>query len=93
MKWIWNQEQQDAYQRLKDLLLDDVFLLHPTNEKPFILKTDAFKFAWGAMLSQQDDQGNWRPVGCLSKGFTDPETRYMTHNQELLAIIRVLQSF
>ena len=74
MKWIWNQEQQDAYQQLKDFLLDDIFLLHPTNEKPFILETDTSKFAWGAMLSQQDDQGNWRPVGCLSKGFTDPET-------------------
>jgi len=91
--WQWEKPQQDAYQKLKDTLLDDVFLLHPSNEKQFILETDASQFAWGAVLSQEDSEGHWRPVGCLSKGFTDPETRYDTHDRELLAIIRALQDF
>ena len=91
--WQWESSQQDAYQQLKDTLLSDVFLLHPSNKKQFILETDASEFAWGAMLSQEDSKGRWRPVGCLSKGFADAETHYDTHDRELLAIIRALEAF
>ena len=83
----WEKAQQDAYQQLKDKLLDNAFLLHPDNEKQFILETDASAFAWGAVLPQQDDKGIWRPVGCISKGFADAETRYDTHDRELLSIV------
>jgi len=91
--FTWDTAQQDAFERLKEVLLADVILYHPSNDKPFILETDASLFAWGAALSQEDDEGKWRPVGFLSKGFADAETRYDTYDRELLAIIRALQSF
>jgi hypothetical protein len=90
--WKWTSEQQEAYQDLKDILLSDVFLLYPDHEKPFILETDASGFAWGAVLSQEDKEGNWRPIACISRGFADAETRYLTHDRELLAIIRALEA-
>lgn len=92
-KWTWEASQQDAYQRLKDKLLNDVFLLHPSNDKQFILETDASGYAWGAVLSQQDDEGRYRPVACISRSFADAEKRYDTHDRELLAIIRSLEEF
>jgi hypothetical protein len=70
----------------------DVFLAHPSQEHPYLLETDASKYTWGAILSQQQEDGTWRPVSCLSKGFTDVETRYDVHDRELLAIIRSLES-
>lgn len=79
--WTWKSSQQITYQHLKDILLADVFLAHPDNEKLFLLETDASLFAWGAMLSQQQEDGKWRPIGCLSKGFADAETRYEVHNR------------
>ena len=91
--WTWKSSQQIAYQRLKDILLADVFLTHPDNEKPFLLETDASLFTWGGMLSQQQEDGKWRPIDCLSKGFADAETCYEVHNCKLLAIIRALQEF
>ena len=91
--WQWESPQQEAYETLKTVLLTEVFLVHPDNEKQFLLETDASLFAWGAVLSQQDDNGKWRPVGMVSKGFADAETRYDTHDRELLAIIRALQEF
>ena len=91
--WTWESAQQKAYQQLKDTLLEDVFLLHPSMKKQFTLETDASLFAWGAVLSQEDSEGKLRPVGCLSKGFADAETRYDTHDRELLAIIRALKAF
>ena len=90
--WHWSESQQQAFQTLKDKLLDDVFLAHPDHEKPFILETDASGYAWGAMISQMDDEGKLRPVACYSRGFADAETRYDTHDRELLAIIRALEA-
>jgi len=69
-----------------------MFLCHPDQDKPFLLETDASHFAWGAVLSQQQEDGKWRPVSCLSKGFSDTETRYDVHDRELLAIICSLES-
>ena len=92
-RWCLESPQQDTYQKLKDLLLADAFLFHPDNEKQFILETDASAFAWGAVLSQQDKEGRWQPVGCISKGFTNAETRYNTHDRELLSIIRAFEAF
>ena len=91
-KWEWTPERQEAFERLKSILLDDVFLAHPDQDRPFLLETDASGFAWGAVLSQQQEDGKWRPVSCLSKGFSDVETRYDTHDRELLGIIRALES-
>ena len=91
--WQWGTAQQEAYQKLKDTLLDDVFLLHPDINQPFILETDASAFAWGAVLSQENSEGKWRPVGCLSGGLTGAEMNYDTHDRELLAIIRALKAF
>lgn len=89
--WSWTSDHQAAFEKLKTILLDDVFLTHPSQEQPFLLETDASKHAWGAVLSQQQADGKWRPVSCLSKGFTDIEKRYDTHDRELLAIIRALE--
>ena len=91
--WKWEEPQKHAFQELKDILLRDVFLLHPDQDKEFILETDASQFAWGAVLSQPDRNGKWKPIACVSKGFADAETRYDTHDRELLAIIRSLQVF
>src|SRR6201992_295870 len=38
--WIWTPSHQEAYQKLKDVLLDNVFLLHPDIHKQFILEMD-----------------------------------------------------
>jgi hypothetical protein len=91
-KWVWGEEQQDAFAKLKKTLLEDVVLSHPSQEQPFLLETDASKYAWGAVLSQLQEDGKWRPVSCLSKGFTEVEKRYDVHDRELLAIIRALES-
>ena len=90
--WNWTETHQQAYEELKNRILTDAFLSHPDHEKPFFLETDASGFAWGAMLSQMDEDKKLRPVACYSKGFADAETRYDPHDRELLAIIRALEA-
>ena len=61
--------------------------------KPFILETDASKHASGAVLRQQDSNGDWHPCGYLSKSFTETERNYDIGDRELLAVIRALEKW
>jgi len=73
-------------------MIQDVFLHHPDRDKPFVLETDASGYAWGSVLSQPGPDGKMRPVACNSKGFTQTEVEWPTHERELVAIIRALQA-
>ena len=52
--------------------------------------TDASKFASGAVLQQQDANGDWHPCSYLSQSFNATERNYEIYDRELLAIIRAL---
>jgi RNase H-like domain found in reverse transcriptase len=45
----------------------------PDHSKPFQIKSDASKYASGAVLTQMDINGDRHPVAFLSKTFTDTE--------------------
>ena len=56
-KFIWTDECQQSFERLKDALTTTPILAYPEPGKPFILDTDASDKATGAVLSQiQDDK-------------------------------------
>ena len=63
----------------------------------FILDTDASDYAYGAVLSQMQENRNheWeeRPLAYASKKFEDRETRYCARRRELLAIINLVRHF
>ena len=58
--------------------------------KPFVVESDASKYASGAVLRQQDNNGDWHPCAYLSKSFSPTERNYEIYDRELLAIIRSL---
>ena len=62
----------------------------PDSSKPFVLEMDASLFASGAVLWQQDSNGDWHPCAYLSKSFNDTECNYDIWDRELLAVIRAL---
>jgi hypothetical protein len=61
--------------------------------KRILLETDASGFAIAAVISQQvtdsEDlsKSHWHPVAFFSRKMTDAESRYETHDGELLAIV------
>lgn len=81
----WTPECQTAFDTLKKMLTDPPVLAYPDFSKPFILTTDASKFACGAVLSQLID-GIERPIAFASKPFTQGEVNKITKEQELIAI-------
>ena len=53
--FVWTDEAQEAFEKLKQALLDIVRMAYPIPELPCILDTDASDVAVGAVLSQKID--------------------------------------
>ncbi len=68
-------------------------LAYPDHEKPFILGTDVWSKAIGAVLSQLDVEGRNHPIHYASRGLTSPEKNYSTYERETLAIIFAYKKF
>ena len=65
----------------------------PDQSQPFHIKTDASKYATGAVLTQLDSNGDRHPVSFISKTFSPAERNYEIYDQELLVIIRAVEEW
>lgn len=72
------------FQKTKKSLCLDMVLKHPNFMHPFILQTDVYNQAVGAMLSQMD-RVDW-PIAYTSYKLNPHEQRYTTIEQECLNI-------
>jgi len=54
-EWTWEQEQQDAFDALKEAITNDPVLALPNGNGKFTIECDASDFATGAVLSQEQD--------------------------------------
>jgi hypothetical protein len=89
--WVWGEEQEQAFQKLKDQIAEQVTLLMPNDEAPFVLECDASDRAVGSILSQEID-GELKPVAFMSHSLSETERNYEVHGRELLAIMMALDS-
>jgi len=90
VSWAWSGICQDAFDALKVAVSSAPCLSHPRFDLPFVLETDASKFAVGAVLSQPtsiDSMNDLCPVGFYSRKLSPAEVNYDVHDKELLAII------
>jgi hypothetical protein len=83
--FTWTDECEGAFAALKRAICTVPVLAFPTKDDPFVLHTDASKYAVGAVLSQRQKDGT-KVIGYYSRKLHDPETRYPTYDRELLAI-------
>ena len=85
-KFNWNEECETSFLKLKREFKNNVTLKHPDPSKPYIVETDASGYAVGGILSQEDEDGELRPVAFYSRKFSPAEENYEVYDQELLAI-------
>ena len=71
-RWIWGQECRHAFEALKKEITEEPVLAFPDLSKPFELHTDAFDFAIGGVLMQED-----HPIAFESQKLNDIGRRYM----------------
>lgn len=87
----WDASAEQAFTTLRSAFTQAPLLQHYDPSLPIRVETDASGFALAAILSQQDSRGHWHPVAFWSRQMSDAETRYQTHDQELLAIVEALR--
>lgn len=87
----WTEAARQCFVCLKEALTTKVVLQFVKPDQPFQLTTDASDVAIGAILEQEDDNGNMRPVAFESKKLNSAEQNYPVHERELLAIIHALK--
>ena len=88
----WEKEQQEAFEKIKELLVSPVVLALPQKEGMFILDTDASNEAIGGCLSQ-DQEGTVRPLSFSGKRLTPAQRKYCTTRKELLAVITFTRQY
>ena len=85
----WTTEHLESFNKLKEALTSAPVLAYPNYDKPFILETDASLKGLGAVLSQEDDEGNYHVISYAShtlKPYEHSMRNYSSAKLELLVL-------
>ena len=88
----WNSERQRSFELLKEALLNPPVLQLANTSQPFQVHTDASDLAIGAVLLQEDEQGQ-HPVAYASRKLTAAERNYTITERETLAVVYALSTW
>ncbi|XP_078243581.1 uncharacterized protein LOC140703803 isoform X1 [Pogona vitticeps] len=87
----WTSDWEEAFQRLKEALVQYPVLRAPDFDREFIIYTDASNSGVGAVLCQEDENGDQHPVSYLSRKLQKGERHLATVGKECLAIVYAIQ--
>ena len=85
-QFSWSTDCADAFQQLKEALINHPVLAYPDFSQQFILTTDASGVGLGSVLSQVQG-GQERVISYASRALTKAERNYSATERECLAII------
>ncbi|XP_075530088.1 uncharacterized protein LOC142563419 [Dermacentor variabilis] len=86
VKWQWSQEQEKAFQQVKQAIVASKFLAHFDLDKPLRLECDASSVGIGAVLSHRVNGVDY-PIGFWSRTLTKSERNYSQLEKEALALV------
>ncbi|GFX47973.1 retrovirus-related Pol polyprotein from transposon 297 [Trichonephila clavipes] len=84
--WKWSEEEEKAFQTLKQCLVSPPTLKQADFSKTFLIRTDASNYALGAVLLQREDKEE-HPVEFASSLLNPAERNYSTTEREALAVV------
>jgi hypothetical protein len=91
-KFVWGDEQQKAFNQIKEYMKEPPVLVPPQLNKPFKLyvAADTQTIRWALI---QEFEGKERVVAYLSRKLLDPETRYSAQRSFVCVSITHVPSF
>lgn len=89
----WGASCDNAFDNLKQLLIQAPIMMPPDWSKPFQCHTDASLVAVGGTLTQYNDFGEKHVIANFSKRLSPAEKNYSASDCELLGLIYFLQRF
>ena len=87
VKWSWGEAQEEAFRRIKKMLVSAPVLRNPDLSRPFILHTDWSKACVGACLSQIADDGQECAVAFASRMNSKAESAFSSYEGEVSAVV------
>ena len=91
-RYTWENEQEQAFQELKNALITARTLSRPDFSLPFVLQTDASSTGLGAVLTQVQN-GEEHVIAFASRSMQGAEKNYTVTEQECLAVIWAVEKF
>src|SRR5258707_880836 len=91
--WSWGAAEPQDFDMLKNAITSTPMLAFPSRSGLFHLECDASNFTTGAILSQQQEDGLFHPIGFMSKSFSNMEWNYQIHDKEMLVIMHALEEW
>lgn len=85
-EFLWETAQQDSFEKLKRLLGSPEVLAVYDVRRPTTISCDASSYGIGAVMLQEDADGNQRPVAYVSRTLTNAEKNFAQIEKEALAI-------
>ena len=55
-KYVWSHEQDNAFLRMKSLVIKDTLLVFPDPNRQFLIETDASNYQFGTVIKQCNDK-------------------------------------
>ena len=92
-EYVWSRSCQEAFEKVKSVLLSTPVVMAPNFQKQFLLMVDASGVGAGAVLMQSDSEGIEHPVCYFSCKFNPSQRNYLTIEKEALALVLALQNF
>ena len=74
--WQWEDEQQTAVDKSKELLSSSNLLIYFNPDLPILLACDASNYGIGAVLAHRMPDGSERPIAYASRSLTKTERNY-----------------
>ena len=93
-KYIWNKEQQESFELLKEKLINAPILKFPLFDKPFIIRTDAsYNGIGGVLLQKEEETGKEHPIHFISRSLKKAEKNYGITDLEGTALFYCMTKF
>ena len=82
----WGNEQEQAFQQLKEICTNTPVLAYADYKKPFQLNTDASELGLGSVLYQRQEDDTFCVIAYASRSLSKTEKNYSAHKLEFLVL-------
>ncbi|XP_045120478.1 uncharacterized protein K02A2.6-like [Portunus trituberculatus] len=91
--WVWGEQQEEAVNKVKEMLRSTPVLVHYDPSLPLLLTVDSSSFGLGCVLAHVMKDGTHKPIAFKSRKLTSAERNYSQLDKEALAVLYGVKKF